>query len=349
MNENNNMKKIILSYLEDVERENNVKVLLAVESGSRAWGFHSPESDWDVRFVYVHQIDWYLKVNDGRDVIEHMYDDDVDLVGWDLRKTLRLFQKSNPALMEWLHSPIIYRADEVFLSRMRGLEPTYFNPIKTMYHYGSIYIKQDRRYLQNTAYPLKRFLYYLRGILACRWVEERRSMPPVLFIDLVNGTVKEEDIRQKINELLALKRQSKENNLKEVNPGLVEYARHWADYYTDNIKLFRPELNHPSSEALDSILFDMVQLHTKRETPIIPKTYTDWSFNEDEQQNYRFVVKRDVHGLHPSDRVRISRIGLPLSQYGTVLRVEDDGIIIHTDEGLDISEEYSIELISTVI
>ena len=144
-NNENNMQQIILSHLEDVEQQNNVKVLLAVESGSRAWGFHSAESDWDVRFVYVHNLDWYLKVNEGRDVIEHMYDDDVDLVGWDLRKTLRLFQKSNPALMEWLHSPIIYRADEVFLSRMRGLEPTYFNPIKVMYHYGSIYIKHDKR------------------------------------------------------------------------------------------------------------------------------------------------------------------------------------------------------------
>ena len=257
-----NMQKAILSHLNHVEQENNVKVLLAVESGSRAWGFHSAESDWDVRFVYVHQLDWYLKVNEGKDVIEHMYNDDVDLVGWELRKTLRLFQKSNPALMEWLHSPIIYRADEVFLSRMRGVEPAYFNPIKTMYHYGSIYIKHDKRYLQNAAYPLKRFLYYLRGILACRWIEERQSMPPVLFIDLVNGTVKEEAIRQKIQELLALKKASKENDLKEVDASLVEYARHWADYYTERVGTFRPEHDKTSSEALDSILFDMVMLNT---------------------------------------------------------------------------------------
>lgn len=256
------MQKAILSHLNHVEQENNVKVLLAVESGSRAWGFHSAESDWDVRFVYVHQLDWYLKVNEGKDVIEHMYNDDVDLVGWELRKTLRLFQKSNPALMEWLHSPIIYRADEVFLSRMRGLEPAYFNPIKTMYHYGSIYIKHDKRYLQNAAYPLKRFLYYLRGILACRWVEERQSMPPVLFNDLVYGTVKEEAIRQKIQELLALKKASKENDLKEVDSSLVEYARHWAEFYTERVGTFRPEHEKTFSEALDSILFDMVMLNT---------------------------------------------------------------------------------------
>ena len=151
-NNEKNMQQLILSHLEEeVEQQYGVKVLLAVESGSRAWGFHSAESDWDVRFVYVHNLEWYLTVNERRDVIEHMYDDDVDLVGWDLRKTLRLFQKSIPSLLEWLHSPIIYYADEVFLSRMRGLEPAYFNPIKTMYHYASIYIKHDKRYLQNAA------------------------------------------------------------------------------------------------------------------------------------------------------------------------------------------------------
>jgi len=253
------MKKVILSHLEEVERENNVKVLLAVESGSRAWGFHSAESDWDVRFVYVHQLDWYLKVNEGRDVIEHMYDDDVDLVGWELRKTLRLFQKSNPSLLEWLHSPIIYRADEAFLLRMRTLEPAFFNPIKTMYHYGSIYIKHDKRYLQNAAYPLKRFLYYLRGILACRWIEERQTMPPVLFSDLVKATVREESIRQKIDGLLALKRQSKENDLKEVDADLVEYARHWAEHFEQTISSFRPEIGHyDNSSELDSLLRKMV-------------------------------------------------------------------------------------------
>lgn len=255
------MKKVILSHLEEVERENNVKVLLAVESGSRAWGFHSAESDWDVRFVYVHQLDWYLKVNEGRDVIEHMYDDDVDLVGWELRKTLRLFQKSNPSLLEWLHSPIIYRADEAFLLRMRTLEPAFFNPIKTMYHYGSIYIKHDKRYLQNAVYPLKRFLYYLRGILACRWIEERQTMPPVLFSDLVKATVREESIRQKIDGLLALKRQSKENDLKEVDADLVEYARHWAEHFEQTISSFRPEIGHyDNSSELDGLLRKMVLL-----------------------------------------------------------------------------------------
>lgn len=253
------MRHNILKHLHNVEQQYDVKVLLAVESGSRAWGFHSEESDWDVRFIYVHKLNWYLKVNVERDVIEEMYDDNVDLVGWELRKTLRLFQKSNPSLMEWLHSPIIYYADDGFLSKMKILEPRYFNPVKMMYHYESLYIKHDKRYLQNTAYPLKRFLYYLRGILACRWLEEYGTLPPVLFSDLVNTIVKEDCISDKINELLDLKKKSKENDKKEVEAELVEYAKYWADYYEQKMKYYYPEKNVVTDmKGLDDIMINLL-------------------------------------------------------------------------------------------
>lgn len=259
MDTSNDMRATILSHLEDIERKYDVHVLLAVESGSRARGLFSNESDWDVRFVYVNRLDWYLKVNEGRDVIEEMFDDNIDMVGWELRKTLRLFQKSNPSLMEWLHSPVIYRADTDFLSRMRKLEPVYFNPIKTMYHYESLYIKHDKRYLQDSANPLKRFLHYLRGILSCRWLEEHKTMPPVLFSELVQATVEDDSIRQKINELIALKRQTKQNDNLEVDASLVEYAHHLADHFEQTISDFRPDINHTGdSSDLDRLLREMV-------------------------------------------------------------------------------------------
>jgi hypothetical protein len=254
-----NITTTILSHLEDIERKYDVRVLLAVESGSRARGLFSDESDWDLRFVYVNKLDWYLNVNEGRDVIEEMFDDNIDMVGWELRKTLRLFQKSNPSLMEWLHSPVIYRADEDFLSRMRALEPAYFNPIKTMYHYASLYIKHDKRYLQDSSNPLKRFLHYLRGILSCRWVEEHKSMPPVLFSELVQSIVDDKIIRQKIDELIQLKRQSKENDKLEVDASLVDYARSWADHLEQTVSSYRPDINHiGDSSDLDKLLRDMV-------------------------------------------------------------------------------------------
>ncbi len=253
------MRSAILSHLEDIERQYDVRVLLALESGSRARGLFSDESDWDVRFVYVNKLDWYLNVNEGRDVIEEMFDDNIDMVGWELRKTLRLFQKSNPSLMEWLHSPVIYRADEEFLSRMRAMEPVYFNPIKTMYHYESLYIKHDKRYLQDTTNPLKRFLHYLRGILSCRWLEQHKTMPPVLFSELVQATVDDVVIRQKIENLIALKRQSKENDNKEVDAKLVDYARGLAEHFEQTIPDFRPEISYAGDSAeLDGLLREMV-------------------------------------------------------------------------------------------
>lgn len=254
-----NISSTILSHLEDIEHQYDVRVLLAVESGSRARGLFSDESDWDVRFVYVNKLDWYLNVNEERDVIEEMFDDNIDMVGWELRKTLRLFQKSNPSLMEWLHSPVVYRADEKFLSRMRAMEPVYFNPIKTMYHYESLYIKHDKRYLQDSTNPLKRFLHYLRGILSCRWLEQHKTMPPVLFSELVKATVDDDSIRQKINVLIALKRQTKENDNLEVDASLVEYARKLAKHFEQTIPDFRPELSHAGDSLdLDGLLKEMV-------------------------------------------------------------------------------------------
>lgn len=249
---------LISSHLRDIEHEHNVKILLAVESGSRAWGFESANSDWDVRFIYVHKPEWYFKVNEQRDVIEHMYEDDVDLVGWELRKALALLRKSNPSLLEWFNSPIVYYKDEDFVKRIREIEKDYFNPIRTMYHYNHIYIKHDERYLQKQGYPMKRFLYYLRGILACKWIESNKSLPPVAFKELLDATVEDKAVRAKIDELIRLKKSGKEHDMLTVEDSLVDYARNLADYYNGIIDSFRPELNEASTDALDSILYDMV-------------------------------------------------------------------------------------------
>ncbi len=118
----------IRQRLEKVERENHVRILLAVESGSRAWGFASPDSDWDVRFIYVHPVEWYLKVEPGRDVIEEMDNDGFDASGWELRKALQLFRKTNPSLLEWLRSPIKYM-DRGLADALIKVEQDYFNPL----------------------------------------------------------------------------------------------------------------------------------------------------------------------------------------------------------------------------
>ena len=112
------MEKLICSKLHEIEKENNVKILLAVESGSRAWGFASPDSDYDVRFIYVRPKEDYLRLENVRDVIELPIDDVLDINGWDLQKTLRLLYKSNPTLFEWFSSPIVYLETD-FADRFR--------------------------------------------------------------------------------------------------------------------------------------------------------------------------------------------------------------------------------------
>lgn len=243
--------------LRKIEEENDVKILLAVESGSRAWGFESKDSDWDVRFIYVHHPEWYFKVNKQPDVIERMYNDEVDMVGWELRKALSLLKKSNTSMLEWLNSPKIYMIDADFAERIRQIESKYFNPTRAMYHYNHIYNKHNERYLQHEDCNMKRFLYYLRGVLACRWIEQRKTLPPVAFEELVDAMVEDASIREAIRSLIEIKKSGTECSIAVVDQGLMAYARRLADDYNKIVNEFRPLIERPTDDALDTILFDM--------------------------------------------------------------------------------------------
>lgn len=247
----------IPAHLKDVELEHNVRILLAVESGSRAWGFESANSDWDVRFIYVHKPEWYFMIDRQRDVIEHVYDDDVDLAGWDLRKALSLLKSSNPSMFEWLASPKVYFVDADFRRRIDEVKAMFFNPIKVMYHYNHIYSGHDEKYLQKEDCSMKRFLYYLRGVLACRWIEQNESLPPVAFDELVAAVVNEDSIKASIEKLIQLKKSGTERDLHVIDKELMSYARHWADVYNERIDSFRPDLHKASTETLDSIMRDI--------------------------------------------------------------------------------------------
>jgi len=175
------MKERVLTELDRIQREFDVRVLLAVESGSRAWGFASPDSDYDVRFVYAHRPDWYLSVFEQRDVIEEMLPGDLDVSGWELRKTLRLFSKCNLALNEWLGSPIVYSEVTKFRSELASLIPSYFNPIAAIHHYRSMAETALRDNFVDGHIRIKKLFYVLRPLLACRWIERTQTQPPTEF------------------------------------------------------------------------------------------------------------------------------------------------------------------------
>ena len=208
------MREQILSALGEIENEHNVSILFACESGSRAWGFASQDSDYDVRFIYKHPRDWYLSIDQGRDVIERQLPGDLDVSGWELRKALGLYRKSNPPLLEWLRSPIIYFKDDLFLDAMRavpwnpsvGFEDEWgFSPKSCLKHYYSMARGNTRNYFDADEVPLKKYLYVLRPILACQWIEQRLSLPPVEFGILVKAMVTDELLRSMISDLLKRK------------------------------------------------------------------------------------------------------------------------------------------------
>lgn len=253
----------ILLRLRQTECEHNVRILFAVESGSRAWGFASPDSDWDVRFVYVHKPEWYFQIEERKDTIERMYPDDIDLGGWELGKALKLFKRSNPSFFEWLESPVVYCEDKPFMSKIRNLECRYFDADRAMFHYNHIYKKHNDRYIEDYGLPLKRFLYYLRGVLVCKWLERHRCVPPVLFENLVNATVDNGRIKKQIAQLLELKRQSMEHNMMPVNGQLFGWTLEQAEYYDCLVKKLRVEKKTNTDVALNRLYFDEVGFYLR--------------------------------------------------------------------------------------
>ena len=177
------IEKEIQRRIDAAEEEHGVKVLYAVESGSRAWGFASPNSDYDVRFIYAHPKDWYVAVNleEKRDVIEYPIIDEIDISGWDVRKALRLFKKSNPSFVEWLHSSIIYRDDGVFANTARALLSSSYSVEKGIYHYRSMAKTNYRGYLRKPMVPLKKYFYVLRPLLSILWMEKEGTPAPIEF------------------------------------------------------------------------------------------------------------------------------------------------------------------------
>ncbi|WP_284619050.1 nucleotidyltransferase domain-containing protein [Aquabacterium humicola] len=199
------MRDRILDCLRQIEAANDVKVLFACESGSRGWGFASPDSDYDVRFIYVNRLSWYLTVEPGRDVIEQPISGDLDVNGWDLRKTLLLLRQSNPTLLEWLRSPIIYREEVDAAARLRVLAKDGFSAVRGYHHYVSMAKKNFREHLRGEEVRYKKYLYVLRPLLAARWIRDGRGVPPMRFAALAQATLDDHALLDEINRLLEVK------------------------------------------------------------------------------------------------------------------------------------------------
>lgn len=220
------MNEQIQQQLCAIEREYGVKIIAAIESGSRAWGFPSPDSDYDVRFIYAHPKDWYLQIYQQSDVIELAINAELDINGWDLKKALTLGAKGNAVLLEWLNSPVVYRQADDAVDILRQGVNAGFNAKAGFYHYYS----QAKKFITDIAKPgepikLKRFFYCCRASLCALWIRRYQSAPPVAFDKLVAGTMADDTrLNSCLKQLIEQKSKLAESQMVVVDNALIEFV-----------------------------------------------------------------------------------------------------------------------------
>jgi uncharacterized protein len=259
------LREHILKVLKQIEVEYEVKILFACESGSRAWGFPSKDSDYDVRFIYVHKKDWYLSIDQLRDVLEFPKHDKIsvpmdellDVSGWELTKALKLFRKSNPPLLEWLHSTIVYYQAYSTMDKIKDLAEGIFSPESCLYHYLNMAKGNYRDYLQGQDVKIKKYFYVLRPILAAKWIEKYSTIPPIEFKDLLEDVLPAGALKNAVTTLLKRKMAGDELDLEPrieiINQFLDKEIVHLEAFSkTLNIKILNPteQLNQLFRETL---------------------------------------------------------------------------------------------------
>ena len=250
------MRETIREKLNSIEKKENVRILLAVESGSRAWGFASPDSDYDVRFIYVRPRDDYLRLEKARDVIELPFEGELDINGWDLDKTLRLLRASNPTLFEWFFSPIVY-LETAFADEFRGIMQRYFSIKRSLIHYLSMAFNNYREYLKCDIVKAKKYFYVLRPVLACRWILDKGTPPPMLFSELVEAEL-DPALLPDVDRLLDLKMNAPE--IKTIPK--IESVNRYLDSSIEEVRsriVQLPEDTNHGWEELDRLFLSQLQ------------------------------------------------------------------------------------------
>lgn len=219
----------ILETLDSIVHEKGISLLYAVESGSRAWGFASPDSNYDVRFLY-HYPKWeYLRLDHPQDTIERI-EGDLDLAGWDIFKAMRLLRKSNPPLMEWLFSPVVYTELVPYIENLREVARHNYSSSAVFYHYSRMALRNYRQYIANkitegiTEVPSKKYLYVVRPIVALLYLEQHKSLPPTNFLETLQDIELHSDTRKAILELVGKKQAGLELGMDKPIPILNTFA-----------------------------------------------------------------------------------------------------------------------------
>ena len=249
------MKNTIISKLAEIEKREGFEILYACESGSRAWGFASDDSDYDVRFVYLRQCEQYLHLKPLRDVCEAELNDIYDINGWDLKKFFTLLLKSNPAIFEWASSPIVYKTSDKWNKIERILN--YYLDTKTLlYHYLSMVKNQVRMYLQDEQVRYKKYLYALRPLLACRFIFKENSRIPMDFKKLC-AAVLPSDMRECVDKLLFIKHNNSEKQSGEHIKSIDDFINNEICAISELLEK-HPKGKKPDESVLDELFVELL-------------------------------------------------------------------------------------------
>lgn len=218
------MRNEIIEHIHQLEVEQGITILLSVESGSRAWGCPSPDSDFDVRMIYKRSTPDYLEIDEKPDTINYFHGELLDINGWDIKKTLKLVRKSNVTPFEWAQSPMIYKEEDGFSSKLLEVCRAYFSEKHAVNHYKGIakncYSSTDF----GKSINLKKLFYVLRPLMAAKWIIEKKEIPPMDIPRLIQ-IVKDQSVEQHIKELLAIKSNANEDYVHEASDLITEFIK----------------------------------------------------------------------------------------------------------------------------
>lgn len=221
------MKEIVEKKLQQIEKAHRIKILYSCESGSRAWGFPSPDSDYDVRFIYTRSLNDYLTIHPKKDHLSFPINDELDIYGWDISKVLQLITKSNTTPFEWLQSPVIYKEDATFKNELWTLCQSYFCPRSNIHHYLGI-ASGAMETLDGKDIKIKKLFYVLRPILAALWCVEKNTIAPMSIFPLIDLLT--DDLRKKVLSLIELKSTANESYLIGIDQDIKKWIDRTFDY-----------------------------------------------------------------------------------------------------------------------
>lgn len=258
-----NINPTITQHLADLTQQYDSRLLFAAESGSRAWGLPSPDSDYDVRFIYAHATHWYLSIEDRRETIETVFPDNIDLSGFELRKALRMFSICNISLNEQIQSPVVYGGDPKFISRLTALIPVYFQKKRALFHYFKIAEQAFHQGMQGLSIGINRFFYVVRPLLACEWIEAYGTMPPTEFQKILETDFLPLTLTNEIIDRIRQKAVSVDKEPIKLSKELVYWLTETLNRHQETIQLYQNVTESVSLKPLNELFLDQIMVSSE--------------------------------------------------------------------------------------